>query len=63
MEMKKYEKGVRWLSDILFNVVFDPVRISVKSNKLINSIGEKKRDGNNVMTLLANDVIFKDCKY
>ncbi|XP_069192343.1 uncharacterized protein C05D11.1 isoform X2 [Procambarus clarkii] len=60
VEMSKYIRGVQWLHEILFKSQFTAQRVKVKATKLINSIGENKRDGPKVLQLMFNDVVFKN---
>lgn len=38
MEVKNYSTGVRWLYDILYNVLFTTDRVGVLANKIINDV-------------------------
>lgn len=60
--MPRYEKGVQWVKDILFRVSFEQENINVKATKLLNSIGDHKREGDVILNLMYNDVVFKNGK-
>ena len=38
METEKYEEGVTWVKDVLFNLKFSPERLKIVSNKMINDV-------------------------
>lgn len=58
VEEEKYAAGVRWLRDILFNVVFDPPRIKTIINKMITDVSEMKRNGSSVASVIAQNMCF-----
>lgn len=60
VEMAKYERGVQLLQEILFKSQFTAQRVKVKASKLINSIGEKKRDGPTLLQLMFHDLAFRN---
>lgn len=60
--MAKYERGVQWLREILFQSRFTSQRVQVKAKKLINSIGKNKRSGPKVAELMFHGVAFKNGK-
>ncbi|XP_069943754.1 uncharacterized protein C05D11.1 isoform X1 [Cherax quadricarinatus] len=60
VEMPKYERGVQWMHEILFKSQFSAHRVKVKATKLINSIGENKRNGPKVLQLMFHDVVFRN---
>lgn len=60
--MAKYERGIQLLHDVLFKSQFTAQRVRVKANKLINSIGEKKRNGPTLLQLMFHDLAFQNGK-
>ncbi|KAK3859607.1 hypothetical protein Pcinc_034292 [Petrolisthes cinctipes] len=60
VEMGKYERGIQWLREILFQSQFTTERVQVKAKKLINSIGKSKRSGPKVAELMFHNVAFKN---
>lgn len=60
VEMAQYEKGVQWLKEALFRSQFVAQRVRVKANKLINSIGDRKRSGPKLLDLMFHNIVFKN---
>lgn len=60
VEMAQYEKGVQWLREALFRSQFVGQRVRVKANKLINSIGDRKRSGPKLLDLMFHNIVFKN---
>lgn len=48
VEASKYSKGITWLSDLLYNSIFDADRIGVATSKILNDLPAAKRDGDTV---------------
>lgn len=48
VEASKYSRGITWLSDLLFNSVFDADRLGVAISKILNDLPATKRDGDTV---------------
>lgn len=57
---EKYEKGVQWVRDILFNTVFTAERIRVCAAKLANDITQAKRMGENILFSLLKCIVYKE---
>ena len=57
--MGQYKKGIQWLKEALFSSQFVGQRVKVKANKLVNSIGDLKRSGPQLLNLMFNNIIFK----
>ncbi|XP_045129577.1 uncharacterized protein C05D11.1-like [Portunus trituberculatus] len=60
VEMAKYKKGVQWLKEALYKSQFVGQRVKVKTNKLVNSIGDLKRSGPKLLNLMFNNIIFSN---
>ncbi|MCJ1281964.1 hypothetical protein MMC26_001287 [Xylographa opegraphella] len=45
VEAKKYEIGIQWLRDFIWNSIFDTTRVKASTAKLLADIPEEKRDG------------------
>lgn len=45
VEIKKFETGINWLSNLLFKTEFTVERIKVCATKLANEISQAKRNG------------------
>lgn len=56
----KYENAVKWVRNILFNIVFAPERIRVCAAKLINEISQAKRMGENILSNLLKAIVYKE---
>ena len=60
VDMKRYETGIKWMHDILFNVILDKERIKVKANNLLNSISSYKTSASTIISVIYNDITFKN---
>ncbi|KAK4448201.1 Presequence protease 1, chloroplastic/mitochondrial [Podospora aff. communis PSN243] len=45
VEKEKYETMIEWLRTLMFNLIFDPIRINAAVTKALADIPEAKRDG------------------
>ncbi|ESO83908.1 hypothetical protein LOTGIDRAFT_222342 [Lottia gigantea] len=64
VEIDKYEAGVKWLQDFLYNTVFTEDRLKIVAKRLVNSIASYKRKGNAVARMILNDLLFqKECNH
>ena len=45
VERAKYETGIRWIHDLLWNSKMDQERIKIAATKLFNEIPDHKREG------------------
>lgn len=59
VEPKKYEKGVQWLCDLLFNTVIKAERVRVCAAKIANAVSQAKRKGNSVVCNLLKSMYYK----
>lgn len=60
VETKKYEKGVKWLADLLHNTVFTVDRVRVTAAKMANSVTQVKRQGSFVAKELLKSLYYED---
>jgi len=58
MENEKYETGVQWIKDVMFNTKYEVDRLKVASNKIINSVAQHKRSGQAVLKALHQNIDF-----
>lgn len=58
VESAKYDMGIAWLRDILFQSEFTKDRLEVTLAKVQQSLPEMKRDGNTVAKSIFDDLIF-----
>ncbi|KAL3870529.1 hypothetical protein ACJMK2_038583 [Sinanodonta woodiana] len=64
VELEKYEKGVAWLKDLLYNIKFTAERLKIVAKRLTNDIAEYKNKGYAVIRTLLNSIIFSnECNY
>ncbi|KAI7848898.1 Metalloenzyme, LuxS/M16 peptidase-like protein [Circinella umbellata] len=47
-EESKYQKGIQWLQDILWNTQFTPERLKIVAYQILNDIPQAKRDGHSM---------------
>lgn len=60
VENEKYEKGVRWTRDVLYNLKFSVERVKAVANKMIKDVANHKRNGRRVVSSLLNDILFNE---
>lgn len=60
VEAAKYEKGVEWLHDILYNTIFSLERIKIIAAKMNNAVAQAKRSGRDVVAYAMRGLRF--CK-
>ncbi|MCJ1477917.1 hypothetical protein MMC13_006591 [Lambiella insularis] len=48
VELEKYETGIRWLRDLMWNSLFDITRLKATTTKLLSEVPEEKRDGSSM---------------
>ncbi|KAL3870528.1 hypothetical protein ACJMK2_038582 [Sinanodonta woodiana] len=64
VELEKYEKGVAWLKDLLYNIKFTAERLKIVAKRMSNDIAEYKNKGYTVVRTLLKSIIFsKDCNH
>ena len=49
VEIAKYETGIEWLRDILYNTVFSVDRLKIIAAKMNNAVAQAKRCGRDVV--------------
>ncbi|CAH1389034.1 unnamed protein product [Nezara viridula] len=46
VEPKKFEQGIKWIQELLYNTVLTEERVKVLATKIVNNVSEIKRKGN-----------------
>jgi Zn-dependent M16 (insulinase) family peptidase len=59
VEVDKYEKGVHWFHELLYNTVFTPERIKSIATQIVSDISQYKRSGSKVASLTMNSLIYQ----
>ncbi|KAH7306100.1 zinc metalloprotease-like protein [Rhexocercosporidium sp. MPI-PUGE-AT-0058] len=49
IEPEKYETAIKWIRTMMFDSIFDPVRLNAGLAKILADIPEAKRNGNNML--------------
>ncbi|EKD13113.1 uncharacterized protein L3040_007817 [Drepanopeziza brunnea f. sp. 'multigermtubi'] len=49
IEPDKYETAIKWIRTMMFDSIFDPVRLNAGMAKILADIPEAKRNGNNML--------------
>ncbi|ODQ67306.1 hypothetical protein NADFUDRAFT_81826 [Nadsonia fulvescens var. elongata DSM 6958] len=57
---ENYEKAIEWIQRGFWNTVFDEKKLQVLAEKHVNSIPERKREGENIMSSTINRVLLND---
>ena len=60
LERDKFARGVEWIHDLIYQVVFTQERVKVIATKLENSIADMKRDGYTVAKAMLKLITFSD---
>ncbi|KAK3592274.1 hypothetical protein CHS0354_037563 [Potamilus streckersoni] len=64
VEKEKYEKGVTWLKDLLYNIKFTAERLRIVAKRMSNDIAEYKNKGYTVVRTLLKSIIFSsECNH
>eukprot|EP01080_Neovahlkampfia_damariscottae_P006879 gene6879-11041_t len=61
-DSSKFERGLEWIHDILWNTKFDPERIKISAVKLINDVSNFKRDAKSISRAAINRLNFNVTK-
>ncbi|KAK1127835.1 hypothetical protein K0M31_003327 [Melipona bicolor] len=59
LEMEKYEKGVQWIKELLYETKLTPDRLKITAAKIVNDVAQFKRQGNKVVNDLMQGLIYK----
>ena len=59
VELDKYEKGLRWLRELLYSTQFTADRIKMAATRMINGIAQTKKRGDSVCAALINSMFYK----
>lgn len=59
VESAKYEKGLTWLKEILYNTVFTIERLKIIATKMVNEVAQAKRSGGGVVSYLMRSLTYK----
>ena len=60
LERDKFSRGVEWIHDLVYRVVFTQDRVRVIATKVENSIADMKRDGYTVAKAMLKLITFSD---
>jgi Zn-dependent M16 (insulinase) family peptidase len=58
VEKAKYELGVKWLREILYQTKFPAERLKVIAKRMNNDISKYKRKGNAVLKAVFRSLVF-----
>lgn len=62
MEPEKYDKGIKWLHNFLFNTEITKEKFSITLTKIINEVSSYRRDGNHMLRDILRNIIYKNSK-
>ena len=60
--MEKYEKGVQWIKELLYETKLTPDRLKITATKIVNDVAQFKRQGNKVVNDLMQGLMYKKGK-
>lgn len=52
VEAAKYEMGINWLRQLLYQTVFTVDRLKIIANKMVNDVAQAKRQGRSVVSYI-----------
>ncbi|XP_076234685.1 uncharacterized protein C05D11.1 [Calliopsis andreniformis] len=58
LEIEKYEKGVQWIKELLYNTELTPDRLKIIASKMVNDVAQVKRRGNKVVGDLMKGLLY-----
>ena len=58
MEPKKYEKGIRWIRELLYQTKLTVERVKIIATKIVNNVSEVKRVGDTMVYDLMRGLIY-----
>lgn len=62
VECSNFQKGLKWLRDILYNTVFTADRLKVTAKKMLNSVAQAKRSGHDMVSYAMKALCFSEGK-
>lgn len=62
VEEEKYQKGIDWLKDLLYNTKFSTERLKIVGQKMANSIASMKRSGSRIVRTVFVDLVYNKGK-
>lgn len=63
MEPKKYDKGIKWLHNFLYNTEISKEKFSISLLKIINEVSCYRRDGNHMLKDILRSITYKNSKF
>ncbi|KAI4464378.1 presequence protease [Holotrichia oblita] len=60
VEIAKYEEGVCWLKNLLYNTVFTAERLKIIAQKMINDVCQAKRSGRDVVAYIMKGLSYAE---
>ncbi|CAK9798548.1 Uncharacterized protein C05D11.1 [Anthophora plagiata] len=60
LEIEKYEKGVQWIKELLYETQLTPDRLKITAAKMVNDVAQVKRIGHKVVKDLMYDLMYKN---
>lgn len=60
--MEKYEKGVQWIKELLYETKLTPDRLKITAAKMVNDVAQFKRQGNKIVNDLMEGLIYNKGK-
>ncbi|XP_076754478.1 uncharacterized protein C05D11.1 [Xylocopa sonorina] len=58
LEIEKYENGVQWIKELLYETKLTPDRLKITAAKMVNDVAQVKRNGNKVVHDLMKGLIY-----
>ena len=58
VEVDKYEKGIIWLRELLYQTEFTKDRLKIVATQLANDVAKYKRNGSTVAHMVNRNIIY-----
>lgn len=63
LEPEKYEEGIVWIRELLYQTKLTPERLRIIAAKIVNDVAQVKRKGNTMVKELMKGLIYNKGKY
>jgi len=63
LELEKYEKGVQWIKELLYDTELIVDKLKVVATKMSNDVAQLKRKGYQVVNDLMNGLMYNKGKF
>lgn len=58
LETARYDKGIKWLQELLYHTVLTTERLKIIANKIVNDVSEMKRNPSFILRYIMRELLF-----